>query len=467
MAADRHGRRYTFANWMKRLANLRGMGVADAHASSSNRRHNLHRPKKRPSAQNNPYPLSGTAASSTDDENGHLSFSEPLVRMASSEPSLVESVGVLSSGSGSRSRSRSGTGRASYAPTVRSTTGDTAYSEAQSKSGTAFTTFTTTQTAGRSTQYGGEGSTFSSPSPSVRSLTTTLTTMQSANTGNALVPAAPSIHHHHHHHHAHHHHHVQSYGVSSQQIGSHFVHPFASTVPQGGNGSSGGAAGPPQPTTYSSATANNMLTDNASILTLASSSKQPRRRNSLDTNASIRALPPSSMFSNSRESLPLSVLSEMVGAGAGSGPGMLQNTAGPLVLVDSPPRSPEFTTMTPSSPGRHSSDLAALERRSVYSSTGMTDVAVGVGVGVGVASDRAPYNPHHHRLTTDAASVRSGRARHVRSESSPSSLDAHVSSTSLRSGSSPSAGVCASAAPPLQASASTPASGPQHATHNS
>jgi hypothetical protein len=65
------------------------------------------------------------------------------------------------------------------------------------------------------------------------------------------------------------------------------------------------------PTTYNSATANNVLTDDASILTLASSSKR-RRRNSLDTNASVRALAPASMFGGSRESLPLSILSASV-----------------------------------------------------------------------------------------------------------------------------------------------------------
>ncbi|KAK9468229.1 hypothetical protein V1512DRAFT_259028 [Lipomyces arxii] len=45
--------------------------------------------------------------------------------------------------------------------------------------------------------------------------------------------------------------------------------------------------------------------DNASILTLASSSK--RRRKSIDTNASTRALAPESLFGGSRESLPLTV----------------------------------------------------------------------------------------------------------------------------------------------------------------
>lgn len=56
--------------------------------------------------------------------------------------------------------------------------------------------------------------------------------------------------------------------------------------------------------------ANGLLTDNASIITLASSSKR-RRRHSFDTDASIRALAPASVWGGSRESLPLSILSSM------------------------------------------------------------------------------------------------------------------------------------------------------------
>lgn len=74
-----------------------------------------------------------------------------------------------------------------------------------------------------------------------------------------------------------------------------------------------------------------MLTDDASILTLASSSKR-RRRNSLDTNASVRALAPASMFGGSRESLPLSVLSASIAdpsnTSAGNASGALQRTPG-------------------------------------------------------------------------------------------------------------------------------------------
>ncbi|RPA79924.1 hypothetical protein BJ508DRAFT_362838 [Ascobolus immersus RN42] len=65
-------------------------------------------------------------------------------------------------------------------------------------------------------------------------------------------------------------------------------------------------AGSGQSTTYSSATANGLLTDNASVITLASS----HRRRSFDTDASVRALAPRSLWGGSRESLPLSILSQ-------------------------------------------------------------------------------------------------------------------------------------------------------------
>ncbi|KZZ86839.1 hypothetical protein AAP_06178 [Ascosphaera apis ARSEF 7405] len=322
--------------------------------------------------------------------------------MASSEPSLADSGMPLAGG------------RDSYAGTVMSTAGYTAISEAQSKSGTAVTA--QTQTGGRSTQYGGEGSTFSSPSPSVRSLTTTLTTMQSSNTnafggapggmgmggnggaaingnnfgngnggGGGGTGASPS--------------HVQSYSFTTQQIGSQFAHQFPTTVQQGVTS--------PQLNTYSSATANNLLTDNASVLTLASSSKQPRRRNSLDTNASIRALPPSSMFSNSRESLPLSVLSEMVNSGTASSINQPTTPTTTSVLLENGPGAGVDGTLN----SFQSTDAASSERLNVYSSTGMTNLN----------PDRSSY---YRRTTTgaDAVSVRSGRGRHVRAESSPSSL---------------------------------------------
>lgn len=65
----------------------------------------------------------------------------------------------------------------------------------------------------------------------------------------------------------------------------------------------------PHPATYHAVTQGNMLSDDASMITLASSSRKRDRRRSFDTDASIRALPPNSVFGGSKESLPLSVLS--------------------------------------------------------------------------------------------------------------------------------------------------------------
>lgn len=273
---DRHGRRRPFASWMKRLANLKSS--SDSNGTKSSKRHSASTNFRSKKGGNNVYPLSGNAQNGEGSRrNGHLSFSEPggsaRPAQSRSEPSFSESA----------YEQQTGTGRRSAAPTL-STNADTTISEtAASKAGTAAT-------VGGGTQGGGEGSTFSSPAPSVRSLTTTLTTIQSAAPSNGIYAT-------------HHHNNYSHYVGSTQQNGAQFTHQFPTTPIS--------AVPPhlsPHPTTYNSATANNLLTDNASVLTLASSSKR-RRRNSLDTNASIRALPPSSLFSNSRESLPLSVLS--------------------------------------------------------------------------------------------------------------------------------------------------------------
>jgi hypothetical protein len=124
-----------------------------------------------------------------------------------------------------------------------------------------------------------------------------------------------------------------------------------------------------------------MLTDNASVLTLASSSKR-RRRNSLDTDASIRALAPSSLFGNSRESLPLSLLSANVDAYYPTG------------------RAP------PPAAG-----IAGAERASVYSSS---------GVAAAVGSDRNSYYAGKQGL--DGASVRSGLLGHGKADSVSGSI---------------------------------------------
>lgn len=150
------------------------------------------------------------------------------------------------------------------------------------------TTTTTTATA----------STFSSPAPSMRSLTTTLTTVQSTAPGSLLDPYP------HYNPHPSHHHNPNAPPMLFQHQFPSTPHPNAPTSP----GPTLLTASTLHPLNYSTATAGGLLTDNASIITLASSSKR-RRRHSLDTDASVRALAPSSLWGGSRESLPLSVLS--------------------------------------------------------------------------------------------------------------------------------------------------------------
>ncbi|KAJ4421287.1 hypothetical protein N0V82_003797 [Gnomoniopsis sp. IMI 355080] len=146
-------------------------------------------------------------------------------------------------------------------------------------------------------------STFSSPAPSARSVATTLSTIQSQMANGVLAGAAVN-------------------GTNPQNN--------AHTTPQTSSSRANQHHEPVQysqpqalvaavdrntrtnyrPATYSAIIANNLLSDNISILTLASST-QRRRRRSWDTDfdhASVRALPPS-QFGGSRESLPLSVLS--------------------------------------------------------------------------------------------------------------------------------------------------------------
>ena len=166
----------------------------------------------------------------------------------------------------------------SRAPTL-ATQAETALSDAaHSGAGTSATAAKTD---------GGRDSTFSSPAHSVRSMATTLTTVQSLAAAQNN-PTAPVLTH---------------TSAGSSPAPYHSAQP-ATAVPAH-------LAPHSHPTTYQSATANNVLTDDASILTLASSSKR-RRRNSVDTNASMKALAPASMFGGSRESLPLSVLSGTV-----------------------------------------------------------------------------------------------------------------------------------------------------------
>lgn len=291
---DRHIRRRPFTTWVRRLANLKTAHTdsnSDAPSVAPRRYATLPmgiKSKKGNIVKNNPYPLSGRVSEPHQVANGHLSFSTPVTSSHRSRHSSFSQSHSKQSLSISNDDSQVG-GNKSRAPTL-ATQAETALSDAApSGVGTGVTATTRTD--------GGRDSTFSSPAPSIRSMATTLTTVQSIaapvhNNNNTPAPGLTNV----------------STATSNP---AHYGSQPATAVPAH-------LAPHGHPTTYHSATANNVLTDDASILTLASSSKR-RRRNSVDTNASMKALAPASMFGGSRESLPLSVLSGTVIHPGGAG----------------------------------------------------------------------------------------------------------------------------------------------------
>ncbi len=390
--ADRHGRRRPFSNWMKRLANLKSPSTDSSHHGLSQKRNNIPmttKSKKSNTVKNNPYPLSGKGEPYGA---GHLSFSTPISSQRSQHSSLSQSKHSVSASHDCQAQNKSGT------PTL-STTADTAASDAANSKAHSSATAAKTD--------GDRNSTFSSPAPSLRSITTTLTTVQS-------VPPPLNAH---------------TYtttngttAVNSTTSGgsmlppSHFSHQFPSSPPA--TAVPAHLAPHTHPTTYNSATANNMLTDDASILTLASSSKR-RRRNSLDTNASVRALAPASMFGGSRESLPLSVLSSSI--------------------VD-----PSNASITNASGTLQRNTGIAAERASLISSSGIAPA---------LASERNSYLGK----PGDNASIRSGLlgAGHGRNNSFTNSLGGVPTNAS---------GVGSPLASPQVGSPDGPLSGPQGRT---
>ena len=319
---------------------------------------------KRGQKLNNPYPQSGyvnenhgsgngaVGGDGHSNINGESSYSFTTARTGS-----VTSHGQTSSMNGIAPTMG---GARSNAGTV-STENEAPRSLAPSHGGASSLAATSRTVGGGIDGRRGCDSTFSSPAPSVRSLTTTLTTIQSAapNGHNPYVQAPPNN--------------------NTQSI--HFSQPFPSSSPASAIPLHLAPASS-NPTTYSTATANNLLTDNASILTLASSSKR-RRRRSMDTDASVRALAPSSLWGGSRESLPLSVLSANIDQGA-----------------------------IPTTPGLHGSTsrlAVGTERNSIYSGTGITPA---------VTSERNSFLAKQG----DAASVRSGLLGHGRPDSVSGSI---------------------------------------------
>ncbi|KAI9902186.1 hypothetical protein N3K66_004003 [Trichothecium roseum] len=316
-----HRRRH-FSTWVRKLANFKSSSDGEGPKKQKN--------KKRGAKVNNPYPESGQVGSGQ--RRSAVTFDTAqtgsITSVQRSDNSAEQSHPTTAGG-------RSGTDEAARSIMAPSHGGD-------SLAGTSRTVG-----GGIDSRRGGD-STFSSPAPSVRSLTTTLTTIQSMGPNTAVNGNSGQGH------------------TNNQSI--QFSQPFptappasaipAHLAPHGG------------PSTYTSATANGILTDNASILTLASSSKRHRRR-SLDTDASVRALAPSSVWGGSRESLPLSVLSANIDGGL---------------------------------TGMASSSRLGAERNSIYSSSGVPSAIPG---------DRNSY----YAKQTDGASVRSGRPGHNRTES--------------------------------------------------
>ncbi|GAW14960.1 hypothetical protein ANO14919_043680 [Xylariales sp. No.14919] len=353
---ERAGRRRPFTTWVKKLTNFKNASSSTAGGRNGHSKRDtaFKGSKKRPSKNNNPYPQSGRIPITPQSPQSSPSLSTSRAGMGSNQSLNRSGDSIPSSADGAATRA---TRANSTAPTL-----STEHHSIHAPSHMASSVAGTSRTAGGFDTRRGGDSTFSSPAPSVRSLTTTLTTIQSmapnggANGGNA-TSGHPSHH-------------------NTQTI--QFSQPFPTNSPA--------SAIPPHlaphghPATYNSATANNLLTDNASILTLASSSKR-RRRRSMDTDASVRALAPSSVWGGSRESLPLSVLSA--------------NMDG---LRDIPP-----------TPGLHQSTsrLAGNERASIYSTTGIAPALTG---------ERNSLYAGKQSMG-DGASIRSGFPGHGRADS--------------------------------------------------
>jgi hypothetical protein len=341
-------RRKPFATLFKNLTNLKNKG-GDSQEKSSGKKNGLIGSKNKRhlnsngTLKNNPYPQSGQhlqqRGPSLESENGNLSFSVASRRGGS--------IGSL------HDRDGPAHGTRSLAPTLATTAGTVHSDAGHSKAAT-------TTTHGGALSTAGADSTFSSPRNSQHSLTTTLTTIQSTSPGTALQSASgqPSATHH---------------GSLNNPNPVLFSHQYpVSPAPSTANTISAIPRHLMEPNTYNSATANNLLSDDASILTLASSSK--RRRRSMDTDASVRALAPNSVWGGSRESLPLSVLSGNVDATSPSS-GAVHYSQGRLSM----------------------GGLASVERASVYSQPG-----------VGMASERNSYYSYRpNRDLADAKSLRS------------------------------------------------------------
>lgn len=384
------GKKKPFSAWLKKVTNIKG--------GSSSKRSKKDRgasPSKATQSPNTSTPASSDPAPAKTNSSEKKSRAQQEVPVLAPEiiAPAAETFDPLPSTADPQVVS---SGNHSGAPTL-ATDPETLVSDAgQSKTGT-----TTTGTGGVSTLSGGGNSIFSSSNQSSRSLTTTLTTVQSAApsahlqnipASNASTPTSTNPGHAHHH----------------SQGSTYFSHQYPTTplsaVPQHLQTTT---APSNLPTTYRSATANNLLTDNASILTLASSSHNVNRRGSLDTTASVRAIAPSSQWGGSRESLPLSVLSG--------------NTEAPTSSHHMSQR-PSVGGLTTSEAAGVAAPALSSERNSVYRTTDSSSARNADKTGDGASLRTKEGDGSSLRGTPDAASLRSGLGGHGRNNSFAGSI---------------------------------------------
>lgn len=375
--ADRPSKRRPFTSWVKRLATRKNNTTSPEKKSGA---FPLSSKYRRNTNKNSPYPALGYAQrqqSARSSEDGALSFAT-----SNAQDSSIRSEALAE-------RDGNCTGKRSAAPTVN-TKAETLHSDA------GHSKAATTTTAGAA----GASSTFSSPNQSVRSLTTTLTTIQSTAASNHLSP-----------------------GMSGQPQNPVL---FSHQYPVSPASSQFTASAIPRHVSGAHAAASNVLSDDASIMTLASSSK--RRRRSMDTDASIRAMAPSSNWGGSRESLPLSVLSSNLEptitrpgiAHANTERASVYSSQGIASPVIAPDRSSYYANAQKNGPSDTKSlrSVNNLDARSQYDAKSIND-----GKSMDIGSLRG-YE----------GSVRSNAVGHVRQDSIPNSIGAPLSQRVLANG---------------------------------
>lgn len=397
-------RKKPIAQWLRNLTSLRNKG-GDSNDKSGGKKNGLITASKNKrhfghsgTLKNNPYPQSGhhlqqLEQSRESSETGAQSFSVASGRQN----------GDASFDSSRPERDAPARSNRSGAPTL-ATNAETVHSDAgHSKAATG----TTHGGALSSVDGAGADSTFSSPRNSQRSLSTTLTTIQSTSPGTTLQAASGQQQHHPQVMFSH------QYPVSPAPSGSTAL----SAIPR--------HVADTMPNTYNSATANNLLSDDASILTLASSSK--RRRRSMDTDASVRALAPSSVWGGSRESLPLSVLSGNVDAATSGGAFHYSQSRPSIGGIASAERASIYSNL---------GGPLASERNSYYSYRPTKDIgdakslrSINAMDSRSLAGDARSMNADAKSLGGDVGSlkgydgsIRSGAAGHARNDSIPGSI---------------------------------------------